>query len=346
MVWRWIALAACGAASLGAVLFVNDGFGLFESQDYLDPEPQIILSAYDPCDKLAFLTLETNLVESPNELRLIAEQVHSKPSGCDFEPDVKVTFQSPSPLLPLGYHLAKDAKELEGEFPYVVRIAKAAQTVETAIFPLGSWNAGFGRLHVKMIATVQTGRCSRAVSQGITKPTSECEFPVTVRVRSPSHKFDVISAIPSTVDVGDDIATIYSWRSRPTTPTNRRPGAIASSELKLASKHHDAIANVTTIIGSSIFGAVVSIWISLLSPPAATLPSGKEDPASAAKPSSNPSTAASPQPFNESTTVPSLAVVESTKGSAQATGQTATDSTTATHGDTIPKTDTTSPTVG
>lgn len=318
MVWRWIALAACGAASLGAVLYVNDGFGVLESRNYLDPEPQVIVEANDPCDKLAFLTLEANLVQSPNELRLIAEQVHPQPSGCEIEPQVKISYRLPSPLLPLGYHLVDDPEELEGEFPNVVRIAKAARTEETAIFPLGSWNSGFGRLRVKMIAMVQTGSCNRATSQGNSSSAPECEFPVSVRVKSPSHRYDVTSAIPSTVDIGDDVATVYSWRSRPTAPTNPRPGAIASSELNLASKHLNAIANVTTIIGSSVFGAVISILVSLLSPPTVALASGTEEPTPEARPSPQ-TIAASAQPQIPAPVPPIDAVAPSGQSAAEQT---------------------------
>ena len=258
--WRWAVLAISAALSMGAVLFVNDGFGLLESERSYDPPPLVTLLVNDPRNKLEFVTLETNLVKNPHELQIVAKQITAPPT-CDEQPFYE--FRNRVSLRPVGYHLVEGGEELQA-FPGRFTLS---DDEEFAVFPDGAWNDGYGRLQIKMLLQVMTGRCMRSTKTGASFSASECGFPAFVRVISPSHKYDVLSSIPATIDIGDDIATVYSWSSRLSAPTSDRPGSIASAELRLVSKHRNAIAQLTTIVGSAVFGAVVSIWIGLIAPP-------------------------------------------------------------------------------
>lgn len=330
-----VLLATGCIISLLPVLYVNDGLDLFESTQSLGA-PRIEIHVDDACNSVAEVTAMMEVL--PFQSAFTIQALPSEHPTCNTPPYALITTENlvlrleEGRIIPRGFSLNDGPsvvtrgtlKRAIGESSsFAVQLAGDGSNPQGRFrLTADALDVGFGQISAQIQLATRNLRCQDTDSvqtKQIGKPDDlDCGIPLRGALLYASSVFELTSALPPiqglstgpNIGRGGDVDHSYfattrlSWTGKPTALSSDIQGALAGFEIHLQKRHSVAQRLFVTISCSTLFGALLSMFMGLFMPPAGTLGTHDSDgPLCTPPPTLSSSTPEAAVPVQEDSTI-------------------------------------------
>lgn len=247
---KFAAVALAFALTVGstfAVLHVNDALltpgELLQDRKRSFP-PHLDVEFYDHCNILIGAQAAVNLVQE------VVEITFTVPSDafedCSRPPVLDVQLP--------GSGVTKTTELITADWPWFRYGNAPMQGVKEIELPNDIWDAGFGTRRVSAEMFIEAP-C--AADQ-------DCKQRAGTQIIYDSRSTEITDIVPFSCELGEGGGVILTCPGRPTLPTTISGGVLSRMHVTVVDSRKEFVAQSVTIIGSSIVGAIISIFVGVL----------------------------------------------------------------------------------